>query len=99
MNKELARKIGLGGYVDRTEEGKCALPNCGKVIHPNTEFRDSGSRKEFSISGMCQACQDAMFGYRCRACGKEVIGPKNVDIEIKERCHKTGLCAECCVKE
>jgi uncharacterized CHY-type Zn-finger protein len=26
------------------------------------EFRDELSAKEYSLSGMCQACQDKMFG-------------------------------------
>lgn len=28
---------------------------------PATEFRDELSRKEFTISGYCQACQDRYF--------------------------------------
>lgn len=32
---------------------------CGKEA---TNFRDDRSRREFSISGMCQACQDKVFG-------------------------------------
>jgi len=27
-----------------------------------TEFRDAISKKEFSISGLCQCCQDLLFG-------------------------------------
>ena len=27
-----------------------------------THFRDDLSRKEYSISGMCQACQDKVYG-------------------------------------
>jgi uncharacterized CHY-type Zn-finger protein len=27
-----------------------------------TSFRDTLSRKEYGISGMCQACQDDIFG-------------------------------------
>lgn len=27
-----------------------------------SEFRDALSRKEYSVSGMCQNCQDAVFG-------------------------------------
>ena len=33
---------------------------CGKQIWSN-EFRDDVSRKEFEISGLCQACQDKTF--------------------------------------
>lgn len=29
---------------------------------PATEFRDEKSRKEYSISGLCQKCQDEIFG-------------------------------------
>jgi len=32
---------------------------CGK---PATEFRDALSRKEYTISGFCQSCQDKTFG-------------------------------------
>lgn len=35
---------------------------CKKSIDPDTEFRDALSRKEFTISGICQKCQDATFG-------------------------------------
>jgi hypothetical protein len=28
-----------------------------------TSFRDDISRKEYSISGMCQSCQDEVFGH------------------------------------
>ena len=27
-----------------------------------SEFRDDLSRREYAISGMCQVCQDAVFG-------------------------------------
>jgi len=35
----------------------CVL--CGDAA---VEFRDNLSRKEYSISGMCQSCQDSVFG-------------------------------------
>ena len=35
----------------------CVL--CGK---PAQDFRDAVSQREFSISGMCQDCQDKTFG-------------------------------------
>lgn len=38
------------------QENKC--PTCGNEI---TEFKDELSRKEYSISGICQACQDSVF--------------------------------------
>lgn len=39
--------------------GMCPL--CGKAINP-ADFRDTLSVKEFRISGMCQECQDSIFG-------------------------------------
>lgn len=32
---------------------------CGKSA---TEFKDARSKKEFDISGLCQTCQDLIFG-------------------------------------
>jgi len=34
---------------------------CGREIDPDTEFKDVLSRKEYTISGMCQTCQDKVF--------------------------------------
>jgi hypothetical protein len=39
------------------EEGQC--PTCGGPIGG---FRDALSRREYTISHMCQACQDSVFG-------------------------------------
>lgn len=36
-------------------------PFCGHEINP-AEFRDAESRKEYEISGLCQQCQDEVFG-------------------------------------
>jgi len=60
MNKDIMRRMGFGKQVDAVEEGNCPL--CGKAIHPNTEFKDESSRREYDISGLCQACQDKTFG-------------------------------------
>ena len=35
---------------------------CGKPVDPKKDFRNAISRKEFEISGICQACQDGVFG-------------------------------------
>ena len=48
--------------VDRVEtisQGICA--GCGHDVL-NTSFRDPLSFKEFTISGLCQPCQDEVFG-------------------------------------
>jgi hypothetical protein len=48
---------------DRSEVirlGKCMT--CDRVGNTHTSFRDDLSRKEYQISGMCQRCQDDIFG-------------------------------------
>ena len=39
------------------KKGACAW--CGQAAN---SFRDALSKKEFGISGMCQGCQDEVFG-------------------------------------
>lgn len=41
----------------RRDAGLC--PGCGRRVDP-TSFVDELSRREFQITGMCQACQDEM---------------------------------------
>ena len=51
----------LSGRTTTIEADKC-LPapiGCGG---PATEFKDGLSRKEYAISGLCQKCQDGVFG-------------------------------------
>ena len=53
---------GLFG-VDRTStisDGNCVA--CDSTGNNATSFRDDISKKEYSISGMCQSCQDDIFG-------------------------------------
>ena len=59
MNKDLLRKAGFGDRVDKYEQGNCTV--CNKIIHPNTEYRDAISLKEYTITGLCQTCQDEYF--------------------------------------
>lgn len=59
MNKEILKSPGLNKEVARVEKGAC--PICAKPI-VDTDFKDELSRKEFRISGMCQKCQDQVFG-------------------------------------
>ena len=46
------------------EAGLKAIGNCPICIKPinGEDFRNDISRKEFGISGMCQKCQDSVFG-------------------------------------
>ncbi len=59
VNKDIMRSVGFGAAVDAVEAGRC--PFCGEVVDL-TGFRDSLSRKEYLISGLCQKCQDSFFG-------------------------------------
>lgn len=59
MNKKLMKLLGFGKEVEAVEQGRC--PFCGKPIDPD-EFRDKESWIEYNISGLCQECQDEMFG-------------------------------------
>jgi hypothetical protein len=59
MNKDIIRAMGFGERVRAFEDGNCPL--CSKVIHPNTEFKDELSLREYEISGLCQSCQDGIF--------------------------------------
>ena len=59
MNKKILQQAGFGEEVKAVEQGNCPLCKC-KV--DKDEFRDELSRKEFEISGLCQSCQDDIFG-------------------------------------
>jgi len=39
-----------------------AAGQCVKCGEFNIEFRDELSRREYAISGLCQCCQDGIFG-------------------------------------
>ena len=43
------------------KEGKCLTCDEAQGLIA-TSFRDDVSRKEYAISGMCQSCQDDVFG-------------------------------------
>lgn len=45
-------------FTSRVDAGRCPL--CAQKVD-TSDFRDSLSRTEFRISGMCQGCQDAFF--------------------------------------
>lgn len=51
----------LFGRTTALKTGVClkAPIGCGQPVGP---FRDELSRKEHAISGLCQACQDSIFG-------------------------------------
>ena len=35
--------------------------SCGRKFDINTEFRDNISLKEYTLSGLCQSCQDQIW--------------------------------------
>ena len=45
--------------VQAVKKGYC--PICASEVHPNKEFRDERSIREYKLSGLCQKCQDAFF--------------------------------------
>ena len=59
MNKRILQLAGFGEEVMAVERGDCPL--CKRKVNKD-EFRDELSRKEFEISGLCQLCQDEIFG-------------------------------------
>jgi hypothetical protein len=56
MNRDILSALGMHKELAAIDKGIC--PTCDG---PVTEFKDAISRKEFTISGMCQACQDSVF--------------------------------------
>jgi hypothetical protein len=46
---------GFSKYVDAFDLRLCPL--CGKPLN-RVDFRDDSSKREFCMSGLCQACQD-----------------------------------------
>lgn len=56
MNPKIVESV-FPGTMEKIEKKIC--PTCNK---PVGEFRDELSKKEYKISGMCQVCQDSVFG-------------------------------------
>tara|TARA_R110000824_G_scaffold180869_1_gene361400 strand:+ start:548 stop:778 length:231 start_codon:yes stop_codon:yes gene_type:complete len=42
--------------------GAVAEASCATCKGEASSFRDALSKKEYTISGMCQSCQDSIFG-------------------------------------
>lgn len=59
MNKEIISRMGFQEEVIAMEQGLC--PFC-KVPMKDVVFKDEVSQKEGEISGLCQSCQDEIFG-------------------------------------
>ena len=54
---DFTKKIFGKSNTDAINEKACVT--CHKKV---TGFKDKLSEKEYTISGMCQACQDSVFG-------------------------------------
>ena len=64
MNREkksIQRALGFGQEVAIVEECRCPL--CAERVDKG-EFRNEVFIKEFERSGLCQECQDMVFGYK-----------------------------------
>ena len=59
MNQQIMNQLGCNKEVDSVNANNC--PICNNPIKLK-EFKDRLSLKEFEISGMCQICQDKIFG-------------------------------------
>ena len=59
IDNEITRLFGVDRKASITTN-VCVF--CGK---PADKFRDELSRREFTISGICQVCQDEVFNERC----------------------------------
>jgi len=66
---------GMAGRTTAIRGNRCVRSpfGCGG---PANEFRDSLSVREYQISGLCQACQDRVFG--AQEYQDEVLGPEEV---------------------
>ena len=59
MNKDIMKAFGFAEEVAKVDLGMC--PFCNEIVKEE-DFRNEISKKEFQISGLCQKCQDKMFG-------------------------------------
>jgi len=59
MNESIMRQADFNKEMDNVAVGKCTM--CSKNIDWS-QFRNAISKKEFRISGLCQECQDDVFG-------------------------------------
>lgn len=58
MNEKILREAGFENEVNAVKNKIC--PICLEKINYD-DFKDTISKKEFGISGICQKCQDKIF--------------------------------------
>lgn len=54
------KALGFTKEVELVENNQC--PICKQHINGKTDFKNELSWKEYKISGLCQKCQDEIFG-------------------------------------
>lgn len=59
--KSFLRSLGFGREILLVEGCKCPL--CADMVNKE-DFRSEVFMKEFKRSGLCQGCQDTVFGYK-----------------------------------
>lgn len=59
MNKDIIKKVFGDNIINQIENSIC--PICKEKINMN-DFRTNLDIKEYTISGLCQKCQDRIFG-------------------------------------
>jgi len=59
--KNFLKSFGIKRAVSLVKECKCPL--CADKVNKK-EFRNDVFKKEFERSGLCQECQDTVFGYK-----------------------------------
>lgn len=59
MDEDIMKSAGFGGAIENIKQGLCAM--CATPVK-REELKDALSKKEFDISGLCQKCQDEVFG-------------------------------------
>jgi len=75
INK-MAKSYEMNVHLDSLSEGMFGRSRSDSIINATcvicggdaSSFRDALSSKEFTISGMCQACQDSVFGVEEEDC-------------------------------
>lgn len=60
-NKKFLKSLGFRREVEAV--AKCICPLCEEGVDED-EFRGEAFVKEFKSSGLCQGCQDTVFGYK-----------------------------------
>jgi len=61
VKEEMAFKLFGRSRTLAIAGGQCV--KCGFPHNLRSDFRDALSHKEYGISGLCQTCQDGIFGW------------------------------------